>query len=78
MTPDERLERIERDMDEMRELLKESLKRHQDFKESHESWLVDLQSVVRELAASQLATEERLQRLIRALGAPGRRGNGHA
>jgi hypothetical protein len=61
------------DMERMQE---DSVKRHEDFRQNHESWLLDLQSGMRELQASQLVTEERLQRLIRALGGERSGGNG--
>ena len=84
MTPEERFERIEQTLSTMtdrqrehEEWQREMDKRHEGFRQKHEFWLLDMQSAVRELHASQQVTEERLQRLIRALSGV-REGNGHA
>jgi len=81
MTQEERLDRVERDFDEMRELLKESLKRQEDNRRTHESWLLDHERVMREmeqtisavvagfktLQEAQKATEQALKAFIDSL-----------
>jgi hypothetical protein len=60
MTPEEQFK-------EIRAILEETARRLENTRQNHESWLLDMQSAFRELHASQQVTEERLQRLIRAL-----------
>jgi hypothetical protein len=76
---------------EHQEWLRENDKRHEGFRQNQESWMLDherwtrgheqwkveIESRIRELHASQQVTEERLQRLIRALSGT-RETNGHA
>ena len=49
---------------------------HQRWTRGYEEWKVEIESRIRELHASQQVTEERLQRLIRALSGDREGGDG--
>jgi len=55
MTPEERIERLEREQEEHGRWMREMEKRHEENRLSHESWLLDHEHVMREMEQTMSA-----------------------